>query len=53
MQYGKLWTAIVVPLVVFALAYFGFDATPEWTASLAAVGTAILVWLVPNTDPSA
>ena len=48
MKYGKLWTAIAVPAIVFALGYFGFDATPEWTTGLAALGTAILVWAVPN-----
>ncbi len=52
MNYAKLWTAIAVPLIVFAIGYFGFDATPEWTAQLAAVGTAILVWLIPNTAPA-
>jgi len=49
MEYSKLWTAIAVPVIVFTLGYFGFDATPDWTASLAAVGTAILVWKIPNT----
>lgn len=53
MNYLKLWAAIVVPAIVFGLGFLGFDATPDWTAAISYVGTALLVWRFPNVaDPA-
>lgn len=48
----KSLVALVVPVIVAGLAKAGFDASPEVTAAITALVTAVTVWAVPNQAPS-
>ena len=47
-QYRKLFSAVLIPIIVFALEASGVELPPDWSKGIMAVLTPILVWAVPN-----
>ena len=48
----KAIVALLVPIITALVARVGLDATPELTAALTSVVSAILVWAIPNRPPA-
>jgi len=46
--FDKAIAGLIVPLLVAMLAHFGFQADETFSASLAAVVTALVVYFIPN-----
>ena len=47
-RYRKLFSAVIVPALVFGLEAAGMEIPPGWAEGVVAVVTPLLVWAVPN-----
>lgn len=47
-KYRKLFTAVVVPALVFGLDAAGMEIPPGWAEGVIMVASPFFVWLVPN-----
>lgn len=52
-SFDKAIAAVVVPLIVLALAHFGFNADPAFQDALAVIVAGIVVYLIPNKAAAA
>ena len=47
----KAIVALLVPIITALVARVGFNVTPDVTAALSTILTAVVVWAVPNRAP--